>query len=186
MAGRLAIAAVTALIATATQAANVDYAASRVEFTFTQMNVPVEGRFRQFQAQIQFDRANPERSRADVEIALASIDTGSRDGDAESQRKPWFNALAFPEARFVSNKVLRAGPDRYEVVGKLTIKGRAQDVTVPMEVHRTGDVMTFDGRFTLNRLAFAIGEGEWADTDTVADEVLVRFRIVQYVTGAEK
>ena len=30
----------------------------------------------------------------------------------------------------------------------------------------------------MKRLQFKIGEGPWADTDTVADEVLVRFRFV--------
>jgi len=37
-------------------------------------------------------------------------------------------------------------------------------------------VRTVEGQFTMKRLPFRIGEGPWADTDTVADEVLVRFR----------
>jgi hypothetical protein len=39
-------------------------------------------------------------------------------------------------------------------------------------------VTTYEGAFTLLRLQFKIGEGVWSDTDTVADEVQVRFRIV--------
>jgi polyisoprenoid-binding protein YceI len=33
-----------------------------------------------------------------------------------------------------------------------------------------------EGSFTLKRLAFNIGEGVWKDTDTVADDVIVRFK----------
>jgi len=35
----------------------------------------------------------------------------------------------------------------------------------------------------LKRLEYAIGEGPWADVETVADEVQVRFRIVQRVAA---
>jgi hypothetical protein len=33
------------------------------------------------------------------------------------------------------------------------------------------------GSFTLGRLAFRIGDVEWADTALVADNVLVRFKL---------
>jgi polyisoprenoid-binding protein YceI len=165
--------------------ADVDYAASRIGFTFKQMNVPVEGTFRRFTAQLQFDAAKPDRSRAAVEVDLASIDTGSSDGDDESQHKSWFDVEAFPKATFQSNGVRRLGPDRYEISGTLTIKGHAQDVAVPVTIQRHGGTTMFDGAFTIKRLAFNIGEGVWADTDTVADEVQVRFRIVQRETGAK-
>jgi len=35
----------------------------------------------------------------------------------------------------------------------------------------------FDGGFTLLRLQFGIGEGPWSDTETVANEVQVRFKL---------
>ena len=34
------------------------------------------------------------------------------------------------------------------------------------------------GSFTIQRLAFKIGEGEWTDTSMVSDEVQVRFKLV--------
>ncbi len=37
-------------------------------------------------------------------------------------------------------------------------------------------VRLVEGQFTLKRLQYRIGEAQWSDTDTVADEVLVRFR----------
>ena len=34
------------------------------------------------------------------------------------------------------------------------------------------------GEFTIRRLAFNIGEGQWSDPSVVADEVVVRVRMV--------
>ncbi|OYU92416.1 MAG: polyisoprenoid-binding protein, partial [Burkholderiales bacterium PBB5] len=36
---------------------------------------------------------------------------------------------------------------------------------------------TATGSFALKRLAFKIGEGEWADTSMVADDVTVKFKL---------
>ena len=181
---------VTALLATGlllatapAPASDIDYAQSRIGFTFKQMNVPVEGSFRKFRAQMRFDDQRPEASRAEIEVDLASIDTGAPDGDSEAQRKPWFDTATHPTAKFVSSGVKRLAPDRYEITGKLTIKGRARDLKVPVELTRAGATRSFAGSFVLKRLEYAIGEGPWADVETVADEVQVRFRIVQRVAA---
>jgi len=167
------------LAAASASASDIDYAQSRIGFTFTQMNVPVEGSFRKFRAQMRFDDKRPEAARAEIEVDLASIDTGAPDGDTEAQRKPWFDSATHPTARFVSSNVKRLAPDRYEIAGTLTLKGRARDLKIPVDVTRAGAERRFTGGFVLKRLEFSIGEGPWADVETVADAVQVRFRIVQ-------
>ena len=159
-------------------AANVDYAKSEITFISKQMNVPVQGRFKKFNAHIVFDAKKPTASKAEIEVDLGSIDTGSADADAEVGKKAWFNTSVFPSAKFASSAVAQTGPDKYEARGKLAIKGIGQDVVAPLTVKRIGDVVTYDGGFTLKRLHFKIGEGAWSDTETVADDVQVNFRIV--------
>jgi polyisoprenoid-binding protein YceI len=179
-----ALYAASLLLAAAPAPANdIDYTQSRIGFTFKQMNVPVEGNFRKFRAQMRFDDQRPEASRAEIEVDLTSIDTGAPDGDAEAQRKPWFDTATNPTAKFVSSGVQRLAPDRYEITGKLTLKGRARDLKVPVELTRAGATRSFAGSFVLKRLEYAIGDGPWADVETVADEVQVRFRIVQRVAA---
>ena len=156
----------------------VDYAKSEINFVSKQMNVPVQGRFKKFTAQIAFDPKKLGASKADIEVDLGSIDTGSADADAEVGKKAWFNTTAFPAAKFASSAVTQAGPDKFEARGKLSIKGIGQDITAPFTVKHAGDVATYEGGFTLKRLQFKIGEGAWSDTDTVADEVQVKFKIV--------
>lgn len=151
---------------------------SQIRFGFKQMNVPVEGRFRKFDATVSFDPKKPESTKAEFEVELGSIDLGNADGEAEAKRKAWLNVDAFPKAKFTAASVKAVGPGRYEATGPLTIKGVTQNVTAPFTFVEAGGLRTVEGSFGLKRLPFRIGEGPWADTDTVADEVSVRFKFV--------
>lgn len=151
---------------------------SALSFDYRQMNVPMEGRFSKFAANISFDPARLDAARAQLDISLASIDTGNVEADGEVMGKQWFNAGAFPGARFTSTGVRALVGNRYEVRGKLTLKGRTLDVVAPFTFKQQGEFGIFDGAFTLKRLDYAIGEGAWADVSAVANEVRIRFRIV--------
>ena len=59
----------------------------------------------------------------------------------------------------------------------MSIKGNAHDVLVPMTLSSTGISTIASGTFPIKRLAFKVGEGEWTDTSTVADDVQVRFKV---------
>ncbi len=151
---------------------------SQIRFAFKQMNVPVEGRFRKFDATVAFDPKKPEATKAEFEVDLGSIDLGSPEGETEAKRRPWLNVEAFPRAKFVATAVKANGPGRYEATGPLTIKGLSQNITAPFTLVDAGGMRTVEGQFALKRLQFKIGEGVWADTETVADEVTVRFKFV--------
>jgi polyisoprenoid-binding protein YceI len=158
--------------------AQIDAAKSTLVAVSRQMSVPVEGRFTKFDAQIAFDPAKPQAGTARV-----TVDTGSYDlGDAsynDSVRGPeWFDAKTYPHATFVSTAIAPTGPNQFRVNGKLTIKGHTEAVAVPVVVTQQGATQTFDGTLPVHRLAFNIGTGEWKDTSTVADEVLIKFHIV--------
>lgn len=156
----------------------VDPARSEVRFAGKQMGVPAEGRFNRIKAQVEFDAAKPAAGRASVEIDLNSVDIGAADVNTEVKRRPWFNVNAFPAATFVSSSMRQTAPGRYEAQGKLTIKGQARDVVAPFTVRQEGKDVVIEGAFTLLRLQFGVGDGPWADTDTVANEVQVRFKLV--------
>jgi polyisoprenoid-binding protein YceI len=149
---------------------------SSIRFVTRQMNVPVEGVFRRFDATVAFDPKKPEATRAEFEVDLASIDLGSIEGETEAKKKAWLDVGGFPKARFVASSVKPLGGNRYEAAGALTIKGTAQNVVAPFTFAEADGVRVVEGQFPLKRLQYRIGEGAWSDTDTVADEVLVRFR----------
>ena len=159
-------------------------AQSEIAFTARQMGVPVEGRFQKFDAQIAFDPAKPATSRIAFSIDTGSATVGVKESDAELPRPAWFNVAKFPQATFQSSTVKALGGGKFEVAGKLSIKGSAQDVVVPVTLAQSGATTTASGSFALKRLAFKIGDGEWADTSMVADEVQVRFKLA--LTGVGK
>jgi polyisoprenoid-binding protein YceI len=154
-----------------------DPARSSVGAVFKQMNVPVEARFKSFSAQIDYDAAHADASRARVDIDTASIDLGDPEYNKEIAKKEWFNAAQFPKASFVSTAIKPAGAGKLNVAGKLTIKGRTADVNFPLTVKPEGGKQVFEGQLPIRRLAFNIGEGEWKDTSMVADEVVIKFRV---------
>jgi len=141
------------------------------------MGVPVDGRFRKFDAQIAFDPKKPETGKVAFTIDLASA-TISPDADAELPKAPWFNTAKFPQATFQSTAIKGAGAGKFDVTGKLTIKGTVQNVTVPVALAQAGGNTTASGAFAIKRLEFKIGEGEWADTSMVANDVQVKFKLL--------
>ncbi|MCC6073040.1 YceI family protein [Massilia sp. GCM10020059] len=155
-----------------------DTAKSSITATFKQMNVPVEATFRTFSAQLDYDPAKPEAARASVDITTASLDLGDPDMNNEVAKKDWFNSAQFPKATFVSSAIKPAGPGKLNVTGKLTIKGKAANVSFPLAVRSEGGKQLFEGALPIRRLAYNIGDGEWKDTSMVADEVVIRFRVL--------
>src|SRR5450830_1785705 len=160
----------------------VDAGKSTVSAVFNQLNVPVEAKFKKFVAQIDFDSAKPDAARASVDIDIPSFDLGDPEYNKEVLKKEWFNAAQFPKASFVSSSI-KASPgapagSKYDVTGKLTIKGKSVDVHFPLTVKKDASGQTFDGAVPIKRLSFNIGEGEWTDTSMVADEVTIKFHVV--------
>ena len=172
-----AVALLAPITASAAEYTQVQAAQSSIAFSYQQMGVKMDGRFKTFAAQLAFDPAKPTAARASFDVELASVDTGTPDADAEVAGKPWFNTKAFPTATFVSGTVKPLGGNRYEVAGKLSIKGKTQDVVVPATFTEQGKTGVFDGSFTIRRADFSIGEGSWAKFDIVANDVLIKFRI---------
>lgn len=158
--------------------AQVDTARSKVTATSKQMNVPVEGTFRKFTAQVDFDPAKPASGSAKLSIDTASYDLGDESYNDQVRGKEWFNAAQYPNATFVSSAIAPAGGNKLKVSGTLTIKGKSETVTVPVTVAQQGATQTFDGSLPIKRSQFDIGTGEWKDTSVVADEVTIRFHIV--------
>lgn len=178
---KLSFLAPASLLAVALVAAaaplKTDVAKSTVSATFKQMNVPVEAKFKKFNANIDYDAAKPDAAKATVDIDTASMDLGDPEYNKEVAKKDWFNAAQFPKATFVSSSIKPAGAGKFTVAGKLTIKGKAADVAFPMTVKTEAGKQVFEGALPIKRLAYNIGEGEWKDTSTVADEVVIKFRV---------
>jgi len=150
---------------------------SKVTFQYKQMGVAMDGQFKKFAAQLNFDPAKPAAAQAQIEIDLASIDAGSSDADDEVVGKTWFNVKAFPKATFVAKQIKATGANQFEVTGALTLKGKSQDIKFPLKLTAQGNAAVFSGGFVMRRADFAIGEGMWAKFDVVANDIQVNFQL---------
>jgi polyisoprenoid-binding protein YceI len=177
-------AAALALLSFASQAQQLVPAQSEIQFVSRQMGVPVEGRFRSFDAKLAFDPARPAAANIAFTVDTGSATLGVRETDAELPKPVWFNVAQFPKATFQSTAVKRLDATRFEVTGKLAIKGVSSDVVVPVTLAQSGAQTTATGSFPIKRLTFRIGDKEWSDTSMVADDVQVKFRLV--LTGVAK
>lgn len=159
-------------------------AQSEISFVSKQMGVPVEGRFKKFDAQIAFDPAKPQAGKIAFTVDIASATLGAPEPDSELPKTEWFNTAKFPQATFQSSTIKALGGGKFEVAGKLAIKGASQDAVIPVTLTANGATTIASGSFTLKRLAYKIGEKEWADTSMVADDVQVKFKLA--LTGVGK
>lgn len=159
---------------------------STLAFGYTQMGVPLDGKFNKFAAQLSFDPTKLNKAQAKIDIDLASIDTGSAEANDEVAGKLWFDTKNHPTASFVSTGIKSLAGNRYEASGKLSIKGRTRDVKAPVNFQSIGNKGLFDGAFTIKRLDYAIGEGEWTDISTVANDIQIKFHLVVNAAPSKK
>src|SRR3954464_6179643 len=136
-------------------------AQSSIKFVSRQMNVPVEGEFKRFDATVDFDPKKPEATKAEFEVDLGSIDLGSVEGDTEVKKKAWLDVPGFPKARCVATSVKPLGGNKYEASGALSIKGATQNVVAPFTLAESGGLRIVEGQFPMKRLQYKIGEGSW-------------------------
>ena len=159
-------------------------AQSEVGFVTKQMGVPVDGRFKKFDAQISLDPKKPETGSVVFSIDTGSASLGVPESDAEMPKAIWFNVAKFPQATFKSTAIKGLGNGKFEVSGKISIKGNTRDLVVPVQITQSGGTSTATGNFQLKRLEFKIGEAEWTDTSVVANDVTVRFKLAFTGLGA--
>jgi polyisoprenoid-binding protein YceI len=152
-------------------------ASSEITFVAKQLGVPLNGRFKRFAVKTNFNPATPQASQIAFTVDLGSAAINA-ETDGELAKPEWFNTVKFPQATFQSTAIKGLGGGKFEVVGKLAIKGTPRDVTVPVQIAQANGSTTATGGFTLKRLDFKVGDGDWADTSVVANEVQVKFKLV--------
>jgi polyisoprenoid-binding protein YceI len=151
---------------------------STVTITFTQMGVPGDAAFTKFSASIDFDPAHPASAKAQFTIDIASFDLGDAEYNREILKPVWLDAARYPTATFTSTSMKAVSPTQLEATGKITIKGKTQDVRFPVTLKDAGKTRSYDGVVRIHRTDFQVGTGEWQAVDLVADEVVIKVHAV--------
>lgn len=150
---------------------------SEISFVGKQMGVPATGKFQKFTADATLNPAAIDQGRVRVVIDMNSVALPASDLTTEVKRKRWFDTENFPEATFESKQFRALGDGRYEVAGTLKLKGVTKDISSPLTLKQEGKDLIAEGQFEIKRLDFNVGDGQWADTDTVANKVQIKFKL---------
>lgn len=153
----------------------VDPAKSDLGFLATQSGRQFEGRFKSWQAEIEFDKADLSKARAHVLIDMASASTADRQRDSALPGSDWFNAKKFPQAIFDAANFTSKGGNQYEAVGTLEIRGIKKNVTLPFTLDIAGDDAHAVGKLDIVRSDYGVGQGEWVDGSIVGLNVSITF-----------
>jgi polyisoprenoid-binding protein YceI len=148
---------------------------SRIEFTVKEMNVPVSGKFKRFDATIEIDPVRPERSSAVVRIDVGSLTTDNEDADAIAVGADWLDKAHAPYAVFKSVSIRELGSGRYEASGTLSIRNREREMVIQFNAaDRAADKTVITAEFVIKRSAFGIGGGVWNEGGVVAEDIPVK------------
>lgn len=150
---------------------------SSLKATFTQFGVPVTGEFKTFSGKVHFNPAKPEQTRAEITVQTASFDLEDPMYNEAVAGEDWFASKAHPTAHFVVKSVKPEGK-RFTVQGDLTLRGVTRIIEFPAYFSRQGKITLFTGKARIHRLQFGIGQGDWADTALVEDDVIIDFKLV--------
>ena len=156
---------------------SVDATKSSIRFVPTLMGSKTEGSFKKFNAQVRFDPENPAQAQARADVNVQSFDIGFDEATDEALGPNWFDVKKFPQATFVATHVTALGKDRYELSGNLAIKGQTRAVRFPVTLTREStNAARLEGTLIIKRLDFGLGQGQWAGTGTVSNDVSVQIR----------
>lgn len=84
------------------------------------------------------DQEHPNQSKVDVTIDVADMATGITELDEHLKSKLFFDTQQFPQATFVSNKVIPIGKDKATVDGTLTLRGVSKPVVLNVKLNKEG------------------------------------------------
>lgn len=162
--------------------ADVDAVRSSIVATFTQSGVPVESPFKRFAGRIVYDPSNVANASAVLEVETGSLDIGDEEYNAEVRKPQWFDVAKHPKATFRSTAIKTTGPDSFVATGLLTLKGKAQRISVPVTAKTTNSGRVFEGVLVISRKAFNLGDPLWESV--LEDKVRVKFSLVSQTTPA--
>ena len=149
------------------------------------MVTKVRGAFNDFEGVITVDPENPERSKVELTVKVASIDTRNADRDQHLRTNDFFDAPQFPEITFVSSRVDQVDEGHFIVSGDVTIRGVTKEISIPIDfigVERDpmGNLRAgFEGSRRIDRQDFGLKWNTALDSGgvLVSDKITLEFEV---------
>ncbi|UCD90071.1 MAG: polyisoprenoid-binding protein [Desulfobacterales bacterium] len=157
----------------------IDSVHSGVLFEIKHIYSMVRGHFSDFNGEVYFDPDNLEKSKFDLVVKVNSINTNNGKRDNHLRSDDFFAESKYPVMTFKSSRVSHAGGNKYTLEGKMTIKDTIKDMVLEFiywgqkenPFKKSKMVAGFDSRFTINRLDYHVGDGQFYNMGVVGKDV---------------
>jgi len=155
----------------------LDPGQSLVVFKYSYGGEPFQGEFRNVQASFDIDPLRPGSCAFEVTIPIEELYVDSPEVKDYLLDYELFDVDTWPTASFKASNCSIQSANSFTSDGTLTIRDQTHPVSFPF----TLDVETCDGQVcfhltsevTIQRLEFGVGQGYWANTAEVPNEVVV-------------
>ena len=160
------------------EAWSIDKDKSRIGFSVEVEGSKFEGEFLNYDGTIIFDPDNLDSAKAEIDVRIESVKSGSKDRDSYIVQEPWLHADKHSFARFTSSDFQKSDTKDYVVTGDFTLKGVTKKIEMPfhLDITEKNDqkIARASGQFKIDRKAHTIGTGPWAQGDTVGESVTIQ------------
>lgn len=149
---------------------------SKIVFTAEARFFSSDGLFRKFDVKADIDEAALEKSKVEVTVDVASIDTNNDRRDKHLRSKDFFDAETHPTATINIKGIRKISATQFEADGEVTIRGVTKSVALPVRIvlFESG-ILRFRGNVDLNRKDFGVSYN--SRMNPVEDIVGVRYEV---------
>ena len=162
----------------------LDPAHAEIRFEIMHIFSYTSGSFTEFDGDIDFDPAQPEKAVFDFTVAVKSINTLNGKRDTHLRSKDFFHTDEYPEMRFRSSRVEHIADNRYSLTGMLKIKEEEKEISMPFSFYgpkahplKKSEVVGFNTEFEINRLDYGVGDGKFFERGVVGDRVFIKISV---------
>ncbi len=170
-------------VATQAQAWSSDPVHSTVMYTVRHMMTPMPGAFKKFDVSINWDATKPLEGSISATLDASSVVMGMDKLEGHLMGADFFDVANHPSWTFKSTSITKGkkpktGGEGYVANGKLTVRGVTKDIAIPFTFLGVmdspyGKKAGFTAEFTIDRVAYGVGQGDWAQTTGIGGDVKV-------------
>ncbi|BDS13198.1 YceI family protein [Aureispira anguillae] len=168
----------------------IDPSHSKVNFSVSHLVISeVDGDFKTFDGAIKTTKDDFSGASISFTIEVSSINTGNESRDKHLQSEDFFHASKYPQMTFESTSFKKKSAGKYELKGKLTMRGVTKTVTFDVKhggiaVDGYGNTRAgFIAKTTINRIDYGVAwnakteQGGWTVGEAV--EIVLKSEFIK-------
>lgn len=158
-------------------AQTIDQENSAVHFAIGNMLVnTVEGSFRGFVGQLEYDGNSLESLVLDLCIDVKTVDTDNEERNAHLLNEDFFHVTKYPTICFKSQKV-ELKDSKYYLTGYLTILDKTKSISIPISIEKSLNSSILKAEMTLDRFDYGLAAESYSSSFMVGSQVDIRIEI---------